>query len=160
MTARYWIIIFLTLVFCGRTPGLAFIRLEYMPDDYRDIRDPLLPTDYEKPTDEDQAEEQQQITEQERQRQAVEAQMVWPQLRLRGITHAGQERYFAIIDQIGIVEQGDTITLREGNLVYAWHIDAITDQGITTTRLHVTSVKDPDQPIRIIYSTTGQGAAP
>lgn len=122
-------------------------RMETLPETMHELRDPLLPTDYVAPDAEADEEE---IDEQEEQRQAIEAQITWPRLRLRGITHAGGERYFAIIDQIGIVEAGDTVDLRIDDLIYTWQIDSITEEGLTTTRLHVTSVENPDQPVRIM----------
>ena len=132
----------------------ALPRLEKLPDGFRDIRDPFLPPDYEQPEEvPDPVEEQ---------REALAARIAWPQLRVRGITHTGRERFIAIIEQIGIVEEGETVSLREGHLIYTWRIDTITAEGITTTRKHVTSMENPDSPVRIMEGAYrhGRGESP
>ena len=124
----------------------AMTPLEEIPAGFRDIRDPLLPPGYEQPEEE--------VDPQQEYRETVAAQITWPQLRLRGITHVGRENFIAILEEVGIVEQGEIVTLQRGNLVYAWRISAITAEGITTTRLHVTSVENPDAPVQIMVPQT------
>ena len=139
---KWYTIIGITLCTCGLLHVSAMPRMTEIPAGFRDIRDPLLPPDYEQPEVE--------ADPQEQQREAIAAQISWPQLRVRGITHTGGARFFAIIDQIGIVEEDEYINMRQGNLIYTWRVDRITSEGITTTRMHATSVENPNQPIRIM----------
>ena len=140
MRFHYFIMVILINVM-ALSQTMAMTRIKELTDDFHSIRDPLLPTDYVQPSEDDQ--------EQARERETQAAQIAWPQFRIRGITHAGREQFVAIIDQIGIVEEGETITLREGHLIYAWRVDRISEAGITTTRMHVTSIQNPAQPMRI-----------
>ena len=154
MPARQVFSIFAIVAICCLQQASAISRLTEIPEDFATLRDPLLPTDYVAPSTEP--------GQQPAQSDTITAQITWPALRLRGVTHVGQQRFIAIIDQIGIVEPGETISLRQGNLVYAWRVDAITAQGITTTRLHVTSFENPEQPVRIMEApaTPTTGAQP
>ena len=145
--SRHHTFILIGICICALSHAYAIPPLEQIPDAIMEMRDPLLPVDYEAPKEEE-------VDAEAEQRLALQEQITWPQLQLRGITHAGRQKYFAIIDRIGIVEEGDTITLREGNLIYAWRIDSISEEGITTTRLHVTSMEDPDNPVRIMDRAT------
>jgi hypothetical protein len=61
----------------------------------------------------------------------------WPKLDLRGITRTANGDYIAILDGIGLVEPGDTISKRQDNLIYRWRINKITAQGVSRTRLDV-----------------------
>ena len=119
----------------------AMSPIESLPAGFRDIRDPLLPPGYQKP--------EQEPDPQEEHRDAITAQINWPQLRLRGITQLGSDRFIAIIEGIGIVEPGEEVSIRSGDLIYTWRIAAIAADGMTTTRMHVTSVENPNAPIQI-----------
>ncbi len=142
-----FLVLFMTIYMAGTFHAMAMTRIDTLPEDFRSIRDPLLPTDYTAPVARTEQEREQ---ERERERLArLAARITWPRLRIQGITHAGGQNFIAIIDQVGIVEAGETITLREGHLIYAWRVDSITEAGITTTRIHVTSVQNPNQPMRI-----------
>ncbi len=120
---------------------MAMSPLENLPADFRDIRDPLLPPGIEIPDEE--------TDPQDEQRNAITARVDWPQLRLRGITQLGAERFIAIIEDIGIVETGEEVSMRRGDMIYTWRIAAIAADGITTKRIHVTSVENPHAPIQI-----------
>jgi len=119
----------------------AMPRLEVIPADFATIRDPLVPPGYEAPS--------QDADPGALQLDAITAKIVWPSLRLRGITHTGQGKFIAMIDQIGIVEEGDEIRMRQGVLLYTWRVDKIDANGLISTRLHVTHLDQPHQPRQI-----------
>ena len=119
-------------------------KLDTLPEDFADIRDPLLPPGYEVVAQEpDPAEIQ---------REAIAARIDWPRLQLRGITHAGRSQFIAVIDRIGIVEEGDVVRMRQGDLIYTWRIDKINAEGLTSTRLHVAPADTPQQPLPVAPS--------
>ncbi len=66
----------------------------------------------------------------------------WPALRLKGVTRVG-DRHLAIIDEVGLVEAGDTITLRRGELVYSWQIEDVTGKGVAFKRLDASPYRAP-----------------
>jgi len=61
----------------------------------------------------------------------------WPKLKLKGLTKTGKNSYVAILEHFGIVEPGDIISAKKDGLIYRWKINAITDKGISRTRLDV-----------------------
>jgi len=113
----------------------AMQRLEALPATFADIRDPLLPPGYAVVRNEPDPEQLE--------RDALAARIAWPSLQLRGITHAGRQKFVAVIEGIGIVEAGDEVRLRQADLIYTWRIDKINAAGLTSTRLHVTQAETP-----------------
>jgi hypothetical protein len=124
----------------------AVPKLESIPEDFTEIRDPLVPPGITV-TKVDRQEE-------DLQRDTMTAQIVWPQLQLKGITHTGRSNFIAIIDQVGIVEEGDLVQLRQGDLLYTWRIDRIKKEGIASTRMHVAPVDQPQRPIQVLTPQT------
>lgn len=61
----------------------------------------------------------------------------WPILRIKGLSKGGSGRRMAILDRVGIVEEGDTISFEHENLVYQWLIEEISDKGVFQKRLGV-----------------------
>ncbi|MFU8780068.1 MAG: hypothetical protein ACNA71_03480 [Kiritimatiellia bacterium] len=140
-----------TIWLCGMlcafaTHAGAIPKLENLPEHFDAIRDPMIPpgvtVNTAAPTQED------------IQRDAMAAQIAWPKLQLRGITHTGTSKFVAIIDRLGIVEEGDVVRMRQGNLVYTWRIDTITAEGLSSTRMHVAPADQPQKPIQILVPTT------
>jgi hypothetical protein len=118
-------------------PAHAQPRLENLPAAFDQLRDPLTPPGYLAP--------KQDLEEQ--MREGLAARITWPTLQLRGITHTGGRMFFAMIDQFGIVEEGEEIRIRQDDMIYTWRVDKISASGISTTRLHVVHVDRPDQPL-------------
>lgn len=58
----------------------------------------------------------------------------WPKLKLKAITTT-PKGHIAIIDQVGLVEEGQVIKRRVDNVVYTWRIDKITEKGFTYTQV-------------------------
>ena len=112
-----------------------------LPADFDSLRDPLLPPGFQQ-LDNAELAEQDRLREQA----ALAERIQWPTLKLRGITHAGRS-FIAVLEDVGIVEEGDVIRLRRDDFVYSWRVDAISDNGIATTRLHVVAAQAPSLPI-------------
>ena len=139
---------------CLILPGAlhAMPRLDALPENFTEIRDPLLPPGYEVVAQEpDPAEIQ---------REAIAARIDWPRLQLRGITHTGRSQFIAVIDRIGIVEVGDVVQMRQGDLIYTWRIDKIGAEGLTSTRLHVATAEAPQQPLPVALPQAPPTTAP
>lgn len=120
---------------------LAMENLQTLPDNFDDIRDPLLPLDYVKPSE--------QVVEkpdpEELRRKALLARIKWPTLELQGISHAGGKRFIAVIKDFGIVEEGEIVEIRKDDLIYVWKIDEISQKGMKTTKLRVRESLEPNQ---------------
>lgn len=79
----------------------------------------------------------------------------WPVLRVRGISKSGDGSRLAIIDKVGIVEEGDIVSFKHDDLVYQWQVTRITAEGISQKRLGVqrannakkTKMNKPSLPI-------------
>lgn len=132
-------------------------RLSELPPEFEAIRDPLIPIDYLKPIED---EVQAAPDPEELKRAALAAKIKWPNLAIRGITHAGGERFMAVIDRIGVVEAGEQIRILQDDLIYTWRVDKISAEGIMTTRLHVADANQPQIPLEIPPSTTAPGTQP
>ena len=59
-------------------------------------------------------------------------------LHIAGLSKKANGDYIAIITGYGIVEKGDTITVKYQGLIYTWAIKEITALGIERKRLSVT----------------------
>lgn len=104
-------------------------------------RDPFWPVGYvpPPPTPTVDLEAERRRLEAERQRQEMAKRIEWPSLTLTGITHAGNQNFIAVIEGIGLVEQGDIVSIHKGDLIYQWRINQIKANGITSTRLGVSN---------------------
>ncbi len=116
--------------------------LETLPPDFEQLRDPFTPPGFRQadPVDAEEVAEQ-------REQEALAARIQWPTLKLRGISHIGNSKFIAIVQDIGLVEAGEEIWIERDNLLYTWRVENITAKGITTTRLHVTQTDDPTKPV-------------
>lgn len=113
-------------------PGNDGIDLQ--SEAFKNLRDPFWPVTYT-PASESEKIEETKIAD-------LKAKIKWPELPLRGITHAGGKRYIAIIEGAGIVETGDIVTIEQDSLIYRWIIDNVTNAGVSSTRLDVTEKVD------------------
>jgi len=68
----------------------------------------------------------------------IQEQIEWPRLKLTGITRSSHG-YIAIIDGVGLVETGDTISFERDGMVFRLRIDAIVKDGVSCTKLNVRS---------------------
>ncbi len=125
-----------------------------LPADFDALRDPLLPPGFAQVDDAEHAEQ-----ERLRQEAALAERIQWPTLKLRGITHAGRRSFIAVLEEIGIVEEGDEIRMRRDDFIYTWRVDSISENGITTTRLHVVAAQAPMQALQQPHQTA-PGTAP
>ena len=69
----------------------------------------------------------------------------WPKLELKGITRTSDNHYIAILDKIGLVEEGDIISVQKDGLIYRWRINTVTDKGISRTQLSAKEINKPLQ---------------
>lgn len=58
----------------------------------------------------------------------------WPKLKLKAVTTTPRG-HIAIIDKIGLVEEGQIIKRKVKDAVYTWRIDKISSKGFTYTQL-------------------------
>jgi len=68
---------------------------------------------------------------------AVPTDPEWPELKLRGVTRTGADRYIAIVDGIGMVNEGDVVSLRKGGHIFRWRIDSVSSDSIKRTRIDI-----------------------
>ncbi len=109
------------------------------------LRDPFWPVGYEPPPPEPEVSGDEMIAPRI---EAVERKINWPTLRLKGITRAGTDRYMAIIGGIGLVESGQTVSIRQGDMLYSWRIEAVTAKGVDFTRLEARPYQLPTIGVR------------
>ncbi len=115
------------------TPHPPAVTQPYpLPEAFQQWRDPFWPVGYQ-PASETEQEERSKI-------ENLKSRINWPALPLRGVTHAGGQRFIAVIEGIGLVEPGDIVSIRKDGLVYRWRIDRVTIDGVASTRLDVTEL--------------------
>jgi hypothetical protein len=56
-------------------------------------------------------------------------------LKMSGMSRTADGRYAAILKGIGVVQEGDTVSVNYGDLVYRWRVCAITSSGINTEKI-------------------------
>ncbi len=122
------IVITATLLLYSDTNSVA-AEEETKKDKSTFTRDPFWPVGYI-PVPKSEKEKEQQITH-------MKSLIEWPKLKLQGITRTGDDRYIAVLDKIGIIEEGDIISVQKDGLIYRWRIDKINDRGISPKRLNV-----------------------
>ncbi|NQU39036.1 MAG: hypothetical protein HQ523_03700 [Lentisphaerae bacterium] len=105
------------------------------------LRDPFWPVGYAPPPPEPEVTEEQ--AEKIEVAQATQAKIQWPALLLKGITRAGPDRYMAIVEGVGLVETGQTISLHKSDMLYTWKIDEVSARGVRFSRLEAR----PYQPL-------------
>jgi len=64
----------------------------------------------------------------------------WPTLKVKGITAIGN-KYSAIVDGIGIIEEGKIISLKRGNTIFSWQVLKITSKNVDFKQLEAKQVK-------------------
>jgi len=62
-------------------------------------------------------------------------------LQVSGLSRNARGKYVAIIKGVGVVEEGDTVSVTYGDLTYKWRIRAITSRGIEPERIGAFPVK-------------------
>lgn len=68
-------------------------------------------------------------------------QVKWPVLKARGKTRDAEGNYIAILEKIGMVEAGDIVQIKQGKVIYRWKINAVTETGISYTKLDAKPIK-------------------
>ena len=63
----------------------------------------------------------------------------WPRLELKGIFRQADGRCLALIDGVGMVEEGTVVTLPRDGLIYRWKINAVSPQGVSHVKLDARS---------------------
>jgi hypothetical protein len=100
------------------------------------LRDPFWPVGYAPAPPEPEVPEEEEKEETEEDLPPVEPEK-WPVLKIRGLSKDGKGNHLAILDKIGIVEEGDIVSFKHDNLVYRWQVKKITDKGVSQERLGV-----------------------
>lgn len=62
-------------------------------------------------------------------------------LQVTGLSKTRDGKYLAILKRIGVVEQGDTVSVNFRGLNYKWKIASVTSKGIVPERIGVYPVK-------------------
>jgi len=70
----------------------------------------------------------------------------WPSLTVKGLTRGPEGKYFAIIQDVGIVEEGDIISVRRHDFIFRWKIEQITGEGVVPGKLDVRSARANRKP--------------
>ena len=110
------------------------------------LRDPFWPVGYEPPPPEPEIPDE--VIERIKEVEAIEAKVKWPALLLKGITRAGRNRYMAIVEGVGLVESGQTISLQRGDMLYTWTIDEVSAKGVRFTRMEARPYRPPATGVR------------
>lgn len=63
------------------------------------------------------------------------------QIFIKGISRSPNGKYFALIKDIGVVEEGDVMAVDYGGLTYRWTIKEVTKNGIVPVKLDVVPTK-------------------
>jgi hypothetical protein len=58
-------------------------------------------------------------------------------LQVTALSRSPKGQYIAIVKNVGVVEEGDVISIHYGNAVYKWTVRGITAAGIETEKLGV-----------------------
>jgi hypothetical protein len=95
------------------------------------MRDPFWPVGYW-PASPEVKKQQAEV----KQKQA-KAEVQWPPLTVKGISQVGG-RYLAIVDGAGLVEAGQQVTVRNGNLLFTWQIQDIRAEGVSYKKVKAT----------------------
>ena len=66
----------------------------------------------------------------------------WPRLRLSGMTRKKDGGYVGLIEGVGLVEKGDVVRMRRGDVVYQWRVDSIGENGVEALRLEARAAAD------------------
>jgi lipid II:glycine glycyltransferase (peptidoglycan interpeptide bridge formation enzyme) len=117
------------LLYCATNSVAVETKEEIKKNTSTFTRDPFWTVGYI-PAPKSEQEQEQQITH-------MKSLIEWPKLKLRGITRTSDNKYMAVLDKIGIVEEGDIISVQKDGLIYRWKIDSINDRGISSKRLNV-----------------------
>jgi hypothetical protein len=110
------------------------------------LRDPFWPVGYEPPPPEPERTDQE--IEQAKVEEEIEKKIKWPALQLKGITHAGKDRYMAIVAGVGLVESGQTVSLRKDEMLYSWLVEEVSRKGLKFTRLEARPYQPPTIGVR------------
>jgi len=98
-------------------------------------RDPFWPVGFF-PVSESKVKEQEQINQ-------LQSRIKWPKLKLVGITKSSDNNYIAILEKIGIIEEGDIISVQKNDIIYRWKINTINNKGISRTQLSAKEILPP-----------------
>lgn len=137
ITRQQLITVFLLLPYllCTVATAQSTNRTQRSKGDRASIRDPFWPVGYT-PVPESKKLEQAKISR-------LESLIKWPKLKLQGISRTSDNKYLAVIDKIGIVEEGDVIAVKKDGIIYRWKINKITKNGISRTKLNPKEISPP-----------------
>ncbi len=102
---------------------------------YEQLRDPFWPIGYTrkiKPVVDP--------SEQKEPDEPVKIEPKWPRLKLKAVT-SSPKGYIAILDGIGLVEEGQIVRMTVDGIVYRWRIGKITSKGFAHQKLDAKAVK-------------------
>ncbi len=101
------------------------------------LRDPFWPVGYIPVADRSPDEEQEETID--------DRETTWPALPVRGSSRAADRTYRALVEGVGIVEEGDIVSLPHQGLWFHWRIGRIDSQRLRFTRLGITSEQYPSE---------------
>jgi hypothetical protein len=65
----------------------------------------------------------------------------WPELKVKGLIRQTDGRYIAIVDGVGIVEAGQTVSRQSQGYLFRWKVIAINEKGIVQQKLDYRPLK-------------------
>jgi len=102
---------------------------------YENLRDPFWPLGYTR-----HVEPKVDSTRPDEPEQPVKVEPKWPKLKVKAIT-SSPKGYIAILEGIGLVEEGQTVKMTVDGVVYSWQIDKISKKGFSYKQLGAEAVK-------------------
>ena len=97
-------------------------------------RDPFWPVDYNAPKPEKMADETV---------APAEADFIWPDLSIKGISRGRDGEYLALIEGIGIIRAGEDISIQNENVWFHWRVSSINAKGLRTIKLGISKDRNP-----------------
>jgi hypothetical protein len=121
-------------------PGTASTSAEGLATNaVSDLRDPFWPVGWTPPPP---VSPEQIATNQTRVLQSKWEDAV-KRLRVTGITKLPTGKYVATVSRVGIVEEGDVLSVDYEGMTYRWRVETITKDGMQPKRIGVFPVKEP-----------------
>jgi hypothetical protein len=125
------------------SPDSTVTNTVELPAGWDELRDPLWPIGYTPPPPPTAPSATDTAVVQKSAQALLEARAVWPSLKLKALTKDSRGGYMAVIDGIGVVEEGEIVRIQAAGIVYRWRIEMIGPTGLKAKRLTLKAVRRP-----------------
>ena len=89
--------------------------------------------------------------------EAARRALVWPRLPVRGRSQAPDGSYRVLIDGVGVVAEGDVVSIPSRGLWFQWRIERIDERGVKSVRIGATEEAPP--PKQILFENVSEPLA-